>query len=159
MQTVGGNHELGYYENWIDYNARYPTPYKGSLSTNPCYYATTAGPVHVIALCTYSNFFQGSLQYNWLQNHLANAIDRVSTPWVIVMLHAPLYCALGGSYAEAELMRRELEPLMYAAGVDMIVNGHIHSYERSLPVYNFNASDPCGAVNIGIGDAGELCII
>lgn len=153
---MGGNHEVGSYENWVDYNVRYPTPYKGSLSTNPCYYATNAGPVHMIALCTYSNFFEGSLQYTWFENHIASGIDRAVTPWVIVILHAPIYTANGGHYAEAELMRRSLEPLIYAAGADLVVNGHVHAYERSLPVYNLNASDPCGAVNIGIGDAGAI---
>lgn len=32
--------------------------------------------------------------------------------------------------------------------------GHVHAYERSAPVNNFTV-DPCGAVHITIGDAGN----
>jgi hypothetical protein len=34
------------------------------------------------------------------------------------------------------------------------MNGHIHSYERSFPVYN-NTLDPCGIVHLVLGDAGN----
>lgn len=38
-------------------------------------------------------------------------------------------------YLENECMREAMEPLLYANGVDVILNGHLHEYERTNPVY------------------------
>lgn len=32
-------------------------------------------------------------------------------------------------------MREAMEDVLYAAGVDVILNGHLHVYERTNPVY------------------------
>ena len=55
-----------------------------------------------------------------------------------------------GSYKEFEQMRIAMEPLTYAAGVDVFFYGHVHAYERSTPVYNYTV-DTCSAVHITIG--------
>ena len=39
-------------------------------------------------------------------------------------------------------------------GVALLLFGHVHAYERSTPVSNYTV-DPCGAVHITIGDAGN----
>lgn len=36
---------------------------------------------------------------------------------------------------ETESMRVTMEPLLYAAGVDIVLNGHLHEYERTHAVY------------------------
>lgn len=38
------------------------------------------GPTHNIFLSSYSDYTQGSDQWNWLQNDL-QSIDRTKTPW------------------------------------------------------------------------------
>ncbi|KAJ0846894.1 putative Acid phosphatase [Helianthus annuus] len=47
-----------------------------------------------------------------------------------------------------------MEPLLHAAGVDIIFAGHVHAYERTKRVYN-GKSDPCGVVHVTIGDGGN----
>jgi hypothetical protein len=47
-----------------------------------------------------------------------------------------------------------LEPLLYKYGVDILLGGHIHSYERSFPVYN-NTLDECGMTTLNLGDGGN----
>ena len=74
----------------------------GSGSTNPCYYGKEVGVVHVIGLCSYAGFFNGTVQYNWLQNYLNTSIDRERTPWVIVITHVPFYCSNTGHWEEGE---------------------------------------------------------
>ena len=74
----------------------------GSGSTNPCYYGKEVGVVHVIGLCSYAGFFNGTVQYNWLQNYLNTSIDRERTPWVIVIMHVPFYCSNTGHWEEGE---------------------------------------------------------
>mmetsp|Transcript_24268 Transcript_24268/g.33296 ORF Transcript_24268/g.33296 Transcript_24268/m.33296 type:complete len:626 (-) Transcript_24268:167-2044(-) len=152
--STGGNHEVGASEQWRSYSLRYPTPHKGSGSTNFCYYGKVVGVMHVIALCTYAGFSNTSLQYNWLENYLATKVNRTQTPWLVTIMHAPWYSSNTGHWMEAELMRRSLEPILYKYGVDIVLCGHVHSYERTLPVYN-NSLNQCGPVHLTIGDGGN----
>ena len=133
---------------------RHPTPYRNSGSSSPLYWAREIGPVLLIALSSYSGFMPGSLQYQWLSNLLSTGINRHVTPWVVVTFHVPMYTSNVVSIYEGELMRQSVEPLLYQYGVDIVVNGHIHAYERSIPVYNLTAN-PCGTIHITIGDSGN----
>jgi len=46
-------------------------------------------------------------------------------------------------YKENECMRLAMEDTLYNAGVDVVINGHCHEYERSNPVYvSFCLSTP-----------------
>ena len=47
-----------------------------------------------------------------------------------------------------------MEALFYGYGVDLVLVGHVHAYERTYPVNN-NAVDPCGPTHITIGDGGN----
>jgi hypothetical protein len=51
-------------------------------------------------------------------------------------------------------MRRSMEPLLYAAGVDLVITGHNHVYERINAVHNYQL-DPCGINHFVLGDAGN----
>jgi hypothetical protein len=55
---------------------------------------------------------------------------------------------------EGEIFRRQYEPLMYKYGVDIVMNGHFHAYERSFPVYN-NTVNTCGITHLVLGDGGN----
>jgi hypothetical protein len=152
--TTGGNHEFGFGENAVSYQYRWPTPYDGSGSSYPCYWGREVGSVHVLALCSYAGFTESSLQYAWLKNYLSTRINRERTPWIIAMMHAPFYNSNRGHWMEGELMRRELEPLLYEFGVDVVLSGHVHSYERTYPVFN-NTVDECGITYFNLGDGGN----
>lgn len=151
---IGGNHEYGSAETWQSYYARYPTPHEVSGSTNPCYWGKEVGVVHLIGLCSYAGFFENSTQYHWLTNYLATRLNRERTPWLVVMMHVPLYSSNTGHWGEGELFRLSVEPLLYEYGVDMILAGHVHSYERTVPVYN-NKPNPCGPTYLNLGDGGN----
>ncbi len=150
--TTGGNHEI--WESWLSYKARYPTPYQESDSTNFCYYAKNIGPVHLIALCSYAAFNESSLQYKWFKNHLETQIDRTKTPWLAVMMHAPFYSTNVIHWKEGELMRLAMEDLFYDYGVDFVLAGHVHVYERTHPTYN-NKTNACGPTYYNLGDGGN----
>lgn len=74
-------------------------------------------------------------------------MDRSRTPWLVVYFHAPFVSSYEASFKQVECMRLTYEPLMYRHGVDVVLNGHVHAYERSKPVYNYTL-DPCGPVHI-----------
>ena len=42
----------------------------------------------------------------------------------------------------------------YEHGVDIALAGHVHAYERTLPVA-FGSTNPCGTVHLTLGDGGN----
>ncbi|KAG1368290.1 Purple acid phosphatase [Cocos nucifera] len=152
-----GNHEkekiLFFKAGFQAYNARWKMPYAESGSTSNLYYSFEVAGVHAIMLGSYTEYDKNSDQYAWLKADLAK-VDREKTPWLLVLLHAPWYSSNWAHQCEGDAMMAAVEPLLYAAGVDILLAGHVHAYERSERVYN-GGLDPCGAVHITIGDGGN----
>jgi len=149
---VPGNHEIaeGRY-NGRDWEMRYPVPYN---SDSPFWYSYRVGPVHMIGLAgSYAVTEAGSPQYEFLKDEL-EAVDRTQTPWVVVVFHTPWYNSNSNHYLEGNQAQMDMEPLLYKHGVDLVVNGHVHAYERSHPVFNYTV-DPCGVTHLVVGDGGN----
>jgi len=51
-----------------------------------------------------------------------------------VSYHEPYYTTQGPGNL-AVYFQQNLEDLFYKYGVDIVINGHVHSYERTFPVY------------------------
>ncbi|KAK9830602.1 hypothetical protein WJX81_003718 [Elliptochloris bilobata] len=157
MAASPGNHEIeqqadSAYTTFASYSARLKNPHRASSSSSFHYYSFNFGSVHNIMLSPYVDYTIGSPQYNWLVNDL-KAIDRTLTPFVVAGVHNP-WVSTDTSYKEFEQMRVSMEPIIYQYGVDVMFNGHVHSYERSNPVYNY-VNNPCGMVHITVGDGGN----
>lgn len=75
-------------------------------------------------------------------------------PWRIVFLHEPLFTA-GRKRVEAGL-RARLGPVVEAAGVNLVLAGHQHFYERSDPSCAFVPSARVHHVTSGGGSATQL---
>jgi len=154
IMCTDGNHEVGAgVETRVSYNARYTMPYRQSGSSSNAYWSRDIGPVHVIALSSYTSSDPTAFQYQWLDDDL-QAVDRTRTPWIIVMMHVPWYHSNTNHKNEAFLMMLDMEDLLFKAGVDVVLDGHVHAYERTLGVYH-NASNVCGPVYLTMGDGGN----
>ncbi|XP_010426889.1 PREDICTED: purple acid phosphatase 22-like [Camelina sativa] len=148
-----GNHEKEVYLGFTSYNARWKMPYAESLSDSNLYYSFDVAGVHTVMLGSYTKFDSDSDQYQWLEANLAK-VDRKTTPWVIVLMHAPWYNTNEAHKGEGESMREAMESLLYSARVDVVFSGHVHGYERFKRVYN-NKADSCGPIYITIGGGGR----
>lgn len=152
-----GNHEKElipfFMPSFRAYNARWRMPFKESGSSSNLYYSFEVAGVHVVMLGSYTDYGEDSDQYQWLQTDLSN-VNRRRTPWLIVVFHAPWYNSNTAHRWEGDDMMATMEPLLYAAKVDIVFAGHVHAYERSTRVYMRNVH-PCGAVHITIGDGGN----
>lgn len=151
--AVPGNHELTQ-NNGIDFAYRYPMPFRQSNSESSFMFSYETGPIHVIGIeGSYAPTDRTSAQWSFVAEKLAQ-VNRIQTPWVIVIFHTPWYNSNKVHYQEGLKHQWDMEALLYTYGVDFVFNGHIHSYERSFPVFNYSRND-CGTVHVVIGDGGN----
>ncbi|KAL4437039.1 hypothetical protein ABPG75_004178 [Micractinium tetrahymenae] len=74
---------------------------------------------------------------------------------MLVNIHVPFYSSYADQFKVNEAMRTNYEPLFLQHSVDIVLSGHVHSYERTKPVYNYTV-DECGPVHLIVGDGGNL---
>jgi acid phosphatase type 7 len=65
-------------------------------------------------------------------------VNRSETPWLIVLMHAPWYNSYNYHYMEGETMRVMYEPWFVKYKVDLVFAGHVHAYERTVPISSSN---------------------
>lgn len=103
----------------------------GLASGTEAYYSFDYANIHFISLDSHdSGRNPGDPMLVWLENDL-NATDQ---DWIVVFFHHPPYSK--GSHdsdTEDKLtdMRENVLPILEAKGVDLVLAGHSHSYERS----------------------------
>lgn len=101
----------------------------GVPSGSQSYYSFDFGNVHF--MCISSHHGGATPMYAWL------AADAAATgqDWLIAFLHYPPYTK-GSHDSDLELslirIREEVVPILEAAGVDLLIAGHSHDYERSF---------------------------
>ncbi len=104
----------------------------GVASGSEAYYSFDAGNVHFVCLDAYDvSRFPGSPMLTWLAADLA----ATRQTWIVAYWHHPPYTkGTHDSDTETELveMRRYVNPILEAGGVDLVLCGHSHVYERSF---------------------------
>ncbi|MDR3389229.1 MAG: metallophosphoesterase [Rudaea sp.] len=122
----------------------------GLASHSGVYYAVDVGALHLIVLdSVFSDRSAGGAMANWLRADLA-ALN--GTQWLVAVWHHPPY-SKGGTDSDFDRtaieMRETFLPLLEAAGVDVIVSGHAHNYERSVLIDGaYGSSDEFGDGNV-----------
>jgi hypothetical protein len=96
----------------------------GVASGTEAYYSFDFGNIHFIVLdSSESAFSPTGPMITWLQDDVANN----TRPWIIAYWHHPPY-----SRGSKEEVRENAVPILEAAGVDLVLSGHSHSYQRSF---------------------------
>mmetsp|Transcript_12273 Transcript_12273/g.45479 ORF Transcript_12273/g.45479 Transcript_12273/m.45479 type:complete len:551 (-) Transcript_12273:638-2290(-) len=136
---------------WHTYDFNFT--YEGGSS----YYSFDVGRAHFVMLNTYVDTTVDSQQYSWLLNDLTT-LNRTTTPWVFAFLHGPWYNSnhVHQNEVATDNSRAAMEPLMEQYDVSMVFSGHVHSYERSHPVFEdvvFEAGQ--APIYVVVGDGGN----
>lgn len=100
----------------------------------------------------------GSEQYNWLETELA----RSQAVWKFVSYHHPSYSSDEDDYGDmwhgkseyGDRRLRSLSTLYDKYGVDIVWNGHIHSYERTWPLLADKPVERNGTIYMITGGGG-----
>ena len=149
-----------------DFTAKFERPYAALLSAEVEFYAAIGNHDDPNAQVRYPAFnmngaryytfakrnvrfvvadtnFLDQVQLGWLENTLKSASEQ----WKIVYFHHPLY-SNGERHGSNVELRVRLEPLFVAYGVDVVMSGHDHIYERIVPQK--------GITYFVIGSSGQL---
>jgi hypothetical protein len=145
-----GNHENELGNGPIGYQA-YQTyfslpPADGQTDvTRGLWYAFTVGSMRIVAIAnddvtyqdggdSYVRGYSGGAQKAWLDKELGEARADTSIDWLVVCMHQ-VAISTADKFNGADLgIRQEWLPLFDKYGVDLVVCGHEHHYERSHPI-------------------------
>ncbi|MEM6345944.1 MAG: Ig-like domain-containing protein, partial [Bacteroidota bacterium] len=107
----------------------------GLASGTEAYYSYDYGNIHFISLDSHdSDRSPSGPMLTWLDNDLA----LTQQEWIVVYFHHPPYSKgshdsddVSDSGGRLEDMRENVLPILENYGVDLVLSGHSHSYERS----------------------------
>ena len=125
----------------------------GIASHTENYYSFDHSNIHFVVLDSQdSDRAADGEMANWLQKDLAHN----TKPWVIAAFHHPPYSKgthdsddPGDSRGRMQDMRENFVPILEQAGVDIVLSGHSHMYERSYLIdCAYQTSDKFTSKNI-----------
>lgn len=146
-RPVPGNHDYG--DGATDAAAYFSYFGANAGPSGLGYYSYRLGAWHIIALNSEISAFPGSPQDQWLRADLTVDSSRCA----LAYFHTPVFGSgsNGGNPHMQAIWRR-----LYESGVDVVVNGHNHSYERFAPQDPDGRFDPSRGIRqfvVGTGGA------
>jgi len=138
-----GNGPIGY----LAYQTYFSLPPTAGQTdvTRGLWYAFTVGSMRVISIAnddicyqdggnSYVRGYSSGAQKAWLEKELAAARANHDIDWIVVCMHQVAISSVD-KFNGADLgIRQEWSPLFDKYGVDLVVSGHEHHYERSHPL-------------------------
>ena len=101
-------------------------------------------------------FTAGSAQEQWLRADLA----ANARPCTIALWHVPLFLSSNTAGYTVNPSRKVLWDDLAAAGVDVVLNGHQHHYERMAPMNpDGTRNDATGIRQFNVGTGGDAVIM
>jgi uncharacterized protein (TIGR03437 family) len=154
---VPGNH---------DYFTKFAAPYL-SLHAPPTqevpaadrgrYYSFDWDNVHFVALDTNTPFLNATRGNGGMLDWLDNDLKKTRRLWRVVYFHHPVN-PTSGEHEDDEtsaLVRQYIEPILDRNGVQLVLSGHDHNYQRDEPRRGGLFVEPgAGTVNIITGGGG-----
>jgi hypothetical protein len=119
------------------------------------YYATKYGNAIFITLNSESP--GDAAQLSWLKTTLADADKDPAITWKILSFHKPLF-NIGDHAGEMNSYRSSWWKAFDDYGVDLILTGHDHNYQRSKPI-NLKTSPSAPVAKYGSGPGEGRCQI
>jgi hypothetical protein len=129
----------------------------GIASGTEAYYSFDDANVHFICLNAFDvDRSTNGLMMTWLRDDVASMTQR----WCVAFWHHPPY-SKGSHNSDTEIelieMRQNALPILEAAGVDLVLCGHSHSYERSYLLHGqYGPSSSVLPSNIVDGGDGRV---
>jgi hypothetical protein len=100
----------------------------------------------------YNRGYSNGAQTRWLEETLAAASKDESIDWIIVQMHQDALSSSKNGNGSDKGIRETWLPLFDRYGVDLVLCGHDHDYERSWPVRGCNHNTGRDAVTGAVVD-------
>ncbi|MDW0144761.1 MAG: metallophosphoesterase [Nitrososphaeraceae archaeon] len=114
--------------------------YLNSFGLEKPFYSYEYNKVHFLVMSAKSVYYKGSEQYNFILEDLKKAAENKDVNWIVVSSYGPPYTSPSEHTAFKEL-RDVYHPIFEKYGVDLVLSGHNHNYQRTHPItYNPNDS-------------------
>ena len=153
-----------------DFELRFETPYKPLLDAGVKFYAALGNhdtpnqrfykpfsmggqrfysykPKNGVRFFALDSTYMSPEQLQWLEKELAAS----GSEWKIAYFHHPLYSS-GGRHGSDRALRDQLEPIFVKHGLDVVLQGHDHFYERIKPQQGINYFVVGGSAKLRKGD-------
>jgi outer membrane murein-binding lipoprotein Lpp/predicted phosphodiesterase len=167
LVTLAGNHE----DSGNALSSIVAVPEDATVLDTGFYYSYDYENVHFIVLDTNdldSDKKLSATQTAWLNDDLEKNNENKNTEWTVVMLHKGPYTVGSHAFdADVIALRAQLTPIFADNGVDIVLQGHDHTYSVSQyigadgnPVkvsYDGNGAvkNPDGVLYINLGTMGD----
>jgi predicted phosphodiesterase len=163
MKIVIGNHD--------DETPTMLQQYMDHFGLTQQYYSFDYQNVHFLAMSTELPLDPGLAQHTFVKNDLASAACNQDIKWIVVFFHKLAYASPSTYDGPLSILRNVYHPLLEQYGVDLVLQGHHHNYERSYPIIpNYSDSlnpvitdvntntynDPSGQIFAIIGTGGNF---
>ena len=136
MKIAIGNHE----------NITLPLlrQYMSHFNLTNQYYSFNHQNVHFTVMSTELPYGVNSPQYNFVNNDLLKAASDPNIDWIVVYFHK-LMVTSPSRHPPEPLLADTYHPLFEKYGVDLVLQGHNHHYERTYPI-KFNSNSPSNPI-------------
>ena len=127
----------------------------------PEWYSVDIDNIHIVSLSSnYEGYdaesrqgdIQEPIQWSWLRGDLAENNKK----WTIAVWHEPAYGShtyFGKGHGSNRFIRKRYLPLLERYGCDLVLCGHNHWYERTVPILD-GSQDDNGIVHVTTGGGG-----
>lgn len=148
IYTSIGNHEKND-DNFYKYMSN-PAP--------EYYYSFVYGNVKFFMIDSNKDLLKNSEQYKMIEKDLKQSNEK----WKIAVFHHPPYSSDENDYGDTYRGKsskgdpdlKDLVKLFEAYNLDLVINGHIHTYERTLPIRENKIDNKNGITYLVMGGAG-----
>jgi hypothetical protein len=126
--------------------------YLNSFGIEKPFYSYDYNSVHFLVMSAKSVYYKGSEQYNFILQDLKKASENENVNWIVVSSYGPPYTSPSEHTAFKEL-REVYHPIFEQYGVDLVLSGHNHNYQRTYPLtYNPNDSGEPTVASTAVSD-------
>ncbi|MFO0564096.1 MAG: metallophosphoesterase family protein [Polyangiaceae bacterium] len=141
LMPVNGNHDnlTAYYVGQFALPQEQST---GELAQGEEWYSFDYGNAHFLMLDSEATDL--SAQVDFMRADMKK-VDRQKTPWVFAVFHTTPYTCGSTHKSDSDEPRAKWQPVFDELEVDMVLTGHVHNYQRTVPIRGFKPGTTDGA--------------
>jgi predicted phosphodiesterase len=108
--------------------------YLAAFGLTKTYYSVIKDSMLFVVIDNYTDFEEGSVQYNFIKTTLETQKNNASIKWRVVLTHEPIFTSRSNHDPNTGLLQNNYPQMFLDNKVDLVLCGHNHNYQRSYPI-------------------------